>query len=212
MFDQYGGSAQSSDGDTSAADTGRTIPSAAQKSARRDANAAEPHAAEPRAADTAGAQQQPGEHLPEEYVAQLRRMGVRVTPQRLLVLEALAASGGHMTADALLQWAAQRYPALNLATVYRTLDLLVAHGLVAQTDLGSGVSYFELVGESPHHHLVCERCGAVSDLDAELLAPLTQRLLDTYGFRANLRHVALFGTCRTCQASAEANVQPTSRV
>lgn len=147
-------------------------------------------------------------HHPDDYVAQLRRLGVRVTPQRLLVLEALAASGGHVAADALLQWAAERYPALNLATVYRTLDVLVAHGLVAQTDLGAGVSTFELVGDTPHHHLVCERCGAIGDLDAELLAPLRQQLLDTYGFRADLRHVALFGTCRACLAASQPAPQP----
>jgi Fur family ferric uptake transcriptional regulator len=140
-----------------------------------------------------------------DRVARLRRLGVRVTPQRLLVLEALAALGGHVTADAVLQWAAERYPALNLATVYRTLDLLISLGLVAQTDLGSGVTHYELVGESPHHHLVCERCGAVDEMDAALFAPLQQRLLERYGFRANPRHVALFGTCRACLASSEAS-------
>jgi Fur family ferric uptake transcriptional regulator len=139
-----------------------------------------------------------------DYIARLRGLGVRVTPQRLLVLGALATLGGHVSADAILQWAAARYPALNLATVYRTLDLLISVGLVAQSDLGSGITQFEVVGESPHHHLVCERCGAVDELDAALLAPLQQRLLERYGFRANPRHVALFGLCRTCLAAADA--------
>jgi Fur family ferric uptake transcriptional regulator len=145
-----------------------------------------------------------GDAQPGDYVARLRRLRVRVTPQRLLVLEALAANGGHMTADAILQWAVERYPALNLATVYRTLDLLISLGLVAQTDLGSGVTHFELVGESPHHHLVCERCGAVGEMDAVLFVPLQQRLLERYGFRSNPRHVALFGLCRECVAQSEA--------
>lgn len=206
MFDRSDAIDHAGANDTPATDAER----AASTARHLPADPAEHHATSV-VPSAVGTQQHPDEHLPEEYVAQLRRMGVRVTPQRLLVLEGLASSGGHMTADALLQWAAQRYPALNLATVYRTLDLLVAHGLVAQTDLGSGVSYFELVGESPHHHLVCERCGAVSDLDAELLAPLTQRLLDTYGFHANLRHVALFGTCRACQAASETKAQPAPR-
>jgi Fur family ferric uptake transcriptional regulator len=143
------------------------------------------------------------EAQPADYVARLRRLGVRVTPQRLLVLEALAAHSGHMTADAILRLAARRYPALNLATVYRTLDLLISLGLVAQTDLGSGVTRFELVGESPHHHLVCEHCGAVGEMDAALFAPLQRRLLERYGFRANPRHVALLGACRECLAIAE---------
>jgi Fur family ferric uptake transcriptional regulator len=144
-----------------------------------------------------------GDAASGDYVARLRRLRVRVTPQRLLVLEALAAHGGHMTADAILQWAMERYPALNLATVYRTLDLLISLGLVAQTDLGSGVTHFELVGESPHHHLVCERCGAVGEMDAALFVPLQQRLLERYGFRSNPRHVALFGLCHDCVAESE---------
>ena len=70
----------------------------------------------------------------------LRRLGVRVTPQRLFVLEALELNSGHMTAEEIMQWASRRYPALNLATVYRTLDLLIEVGLVAQTDLGGGAA------------------------------------------------------------------------
>lgn len=136
-----------------------------------------------------------------EYRERLRRLHVRVTPQRLLVLEALAAQGGHRTAEAILRWVAVRYPAMNLATVYRTLDLLISVGLVVQTDLGGGAASFELVGESPHHHLICERCGAVQDLDDTLFAALREELFERYGFRAHSRHFAIFGTCRQCLAA-----------
>lgn len=145
----------------------------------------------------------PSKRSPAEpsYVERLRRQGVRVTPQRLIVLEALAAHSGHVAADEILQWAAARYPAINLATIYRTLDLLIAIGLVAQTDFGSGASHFELVGDTPHHHLVCERCHAVFEIDDEALAPLQQRILRDYGFLTNTRHLALFGCCQTCRES-----------
>lgn len=138
-------------------------------------------------------------HTEPSYVGRLRREGVRVTPQRLIVLEALVAHSGHMSADEILRWAAARYPAINLATVYRTLDLLISIGLVAQTDFGSGVSHFELVGDSPHHHLVCEHCHAVLEIDAEALAPMQQSILRDYGFLTNTRHLALFGCCRACR-------------
>ncbi len=138
-------------------------------------------------------------HAEPSYVERLRRQSVRVTPQRLIVLEALAAHSGHIAADEILQWAAARYPAINLATVYRTLDLLISIGLVAQTDFGSGVSHFELVGDSPHHHLVCEHCHAVLEIDAEALAPIQQSILRDYGFLTNTRHLALFGCCRACR-------------
>ena len=148
------------------------------------------------------------QHQPHErYTERLRRLGVRVTPQRLFVLEALELTGGHMTAEEIMQWAARRYPALNLATVYRTLDLLVSVGLVTQTDLGSGATTYELVGDSPHHHLVCERCGQVIEMDEALLADLRAEALRDYGFHARPRHLAIFGLCRECYAATQATAE-----
>jgi Fur family ferric uptake transcriptional regulator len=140
--------------------------------------------------------------VPEGYTERLRRLGVRVTPQRLFVLDALEQTGGHMTAEEIMQWAARRYPAINLATVYRTLELLVSVGLVAQSDLGVGAAHYELVGDSPHHHLACERCGHVIEMDEALLAGLCARALEVYRFHAQPRHLVIFGLCQVCYAAA----------
>lgn len=136
------------------------------------------------------------------FAGALRNHGVRVTTQRLLVLEALAALGGHTTADEILRWASARQPAINLATVYRTLELLMSIGMVAQTDLGGSATSFELVGETPHHHLVCERCGAVLELDDAALQGVREALLRDYGFDVTSRHIAIFGMCRGCRERA----------
>ena len=141
-----------------------------------------------------------------QFVERFRQLGLRVTPQRLLVMEALAENGGHMTADAVMRWTAERYPAINLATIYRTLDLLTSVGLVTQSDLGSGAAEFELVGETLHHHLVCDECGAVTEIDDAALVPMRERLLRDYGFRVSSRHVGLFGTCTACLAASRARV------
>lgn len=146
-------------------------------------------------------------HIADQHgtlAERLRHLGLRVTPQRLLVMEALSAGAGHMTADEVMRWIAARYPAINLATIYRTLDLLASVGLVTQTDLGGGASAFELVGETLHHHLVCSSCGAVIEVDDALLAPLRERLLREHGFRAEVSHMALFGTCRVCLEAGRA--------
>src|SRR5579871_4208611 len=148
-------------------------------------------------------------HLPEgttPIVERFRRLGLRVTPQRVLVMEALASTGGHLTADEIMRWVADHSPAINLATIYRTLDTLAASGLVTQTDLGGGAASYELAGESQHHHLVCQRCGGVAEMDDAFLAPLRERLLGDLGFRVDTTHLALFGLCSRCRAAEEAEI------
>lgn len=134
-------------------------------------------------------------------IERLRKLGVRVTPQKVLILQALAACGGHMTADEILSAVTPQYQALNLATVYRALEMLSRLGVVTEIDMGSGATQFELAG-TPHHHLVCERCGSVSEMDDEIFLELRNHLLQRYAFAANPRHLALFGLCAQCQGKA----------
>jgi Fur family ferric uptake transcriptional regulator len=134
-------------------------------------------------------------------VARLRRLGLRVTPQRVLVMEALVSAGGHLSADEIMRWVGERSSAINLATIYRTLDTLTAAGLVTQTDLGGGSVSYEVAGEAQHHHLVCQRCGLVAEMSDTFLAPLRERLLGDLGFRVETTHLALFGLCRGCCAA-----------
>jgi Fur family transcriptional regulator, ferric uptake regulator len=132
--------------------------------------------------------------------ATLRRAGQRITPQRLLVLSILAEHGGHITAEEILEKAQAIYPYLNLSTVYRTLGLLVEHGLATETDLCGGVRHFELLGHEPHHHLVCQECGDVQEIGDVLLQPLREQILAHHGFDARMDHFAIFGICHHCQA------------
>jgi Fur family transcriptional regulator, ferric uptake regulator len=133
-------------------------------------------------------------HLIED----IRKRGYRMTPQRDMILEAIHASG-HMTADEIYQQVHVKSPAVNLATVYRTLELLKALHLVSAIDTGEGCVHYELAGEQPHHHLVCEACGEAVELDCDVLLPLEQELCKRYGFQMNLNHLALFGLCPKCQ-------------
>lgn len=129
--------------------------------------------------------------------AELRARGFRLTPRRLMVVEVLARSRGHVTGDDILCAVRERYPVTNKTTVYRTLDLLAELGIVAVTDLGMGRLEYELA-EHPHHHLICERCRARIEVDDDLLEPLRASLHGRYGFTANLDHFALFGICPDC--------------
>jgi Fe2+ or Zn2+ uptake regulation protein len=137
-----------------------------------------------------------------ESVRLLRDAGLRATPQRVLVLEALSANAGHVTADTLMRWVSARLPGINLATVYRTLEALTAAGLVTQTDLGAGAVHYELVGDAQHHHLVCQQCGALIEVPDAAFLPLFEQIKREFGFRPTSTHLAIFGVCPGCAQHA----------
>jgi Fur family ferric uptake transcriptional regulator len=129
----------------------------------------------------------------------LRDEGYRLTPQRLMILDIIYDSQGHISAEEIHQRVIEQYPFVDISTVYRTLNLLKKLRLITETDLGGGSVRYELLERGRHHHLVCRQCGANVPLEHSLLAPLQERLLREYGFAADLDHFAIFGLCRKCQ-------------
>src|SRR5438445_8911283 len=134
----------------------------------------------------------------------LRASGLRVTPQRELVMETLAAQPGHhLTADEVWQVVQERYTAINRSTVYRILELLTRQRLVTQTRLGSSVVHYELAHDHAHHHLVCVRCRRVVQLPASDVSTLRRRIFERHGFRLGAGDLTLEGLCVDCAAAAD---------
>ena len=140
----------------------------------------------------------PGHTLLEE----LRQRGYRLTPQREMIVEAVAQAGQHVTAEQVFEQVQARVSAVNVATVYRTLDLLVELGLVSRADLGGGKITYAPPLHGPHCHLVCRRCGRVIEASYDLVAPLEKQFREQYGFSAELHHLAIFGLCADCQTQS----------
>jgi len=132
----------------------------------------------------------------------LHDQGYRLTPQRMMVVEAIEDSHDHISADEIHTKARTKYPYLNISTVYRTLELLKEKGLVAETDLGGGRFLYHPVGKAQHHHLVCRKCGKVRDIEINLLDRLKNELEAKYDFDAELEHIAIFGSCKDCQSQS----------
>ena len=128
----------------------------------------------------------------------LAELGYRLTPQRLMVVSAIESSDSHISAEEIYSQVMAKYPHVNISTVYRTLDLLKQIGLVTETDLGGGRVRYHPRNKGYHHHLVCQECGAVIDLDESVLVSLKSRLLREYKFSADLKHMAIFGRCVKC--------------
>ena len=115
-----------------------------------------------------------------------------------MTISAIEASDGHISAEEIYARVIAKYPQVNISTVYRTLELLKKLGLVTETDFGEGRVRYHPVGKGHHHHLVCQECGAITDLDESVLTSLKDVLLREYGFSADLRHLAIFGRCVKC--------------
>jgi len=131
-------------------------------------------------------------------VNKLSELGYRLTPQRIMVLSAIEDSDDHISAEEIYAQIVAKYPRVNISTVYRTLELLKRLGLVTETDLGGGRVRYHSAEKGHHHHLVCQECGAIIDLDESVMSSLKDTLLREYKFIADLRHLAIFGRCVDC--------------
>ena len=134
-----------------------------------------------------------------DIISRLSHKGYRLTPQRIMILEAVEAAEDHISAEEIYTNVCKRYPNLNISTVYRTLELLKEQGLVTETDMGDGRVRYHSIKKGHHHHLVCQKCGAIIDLDESVLAPLKNTLSQKFGFDADLKHLAIFGCCNKCR-------------
>lgn len=140
----------------------------------------------------------------ERFIATLRGRGMRMTPQREMVLDALHDLDGHETADEIYQRVQARSTAVDLSTVYRTLVLLQELGMLAVAEAADGQRRYALSGQHGDHiHLVCRQCGGEIEADAEAFLSLVEEVRRRYGFTLDLAHRSLGGTCAACAAAAE---------
>jgi Fur family ferric uptake transcriptional regulator len=92
----------------------------------------------------------------------------------------------------------QSAPAVNITTVYRTLDLMERIGLLRHTHLGHGAPSYS-AEQHRHVHVVCHSCGAISEAPLQLLDGVAEQLRADSGFELDVSHLALSGVCRACQ-------------
>ena len=135
----------------------------------------------------------------DDIVNRLSEEGFRLTPQRMMVLDAIENSENHISAEEIYAQVVAKYSHVNISTVYRTMELLKRLGLVTETDLGGGRVRYHPVHKGRHHHLVCQECGRIIDLDEPVLYSLKDTLRREYDFEADLKHMAIFGRCAKCR-------------
>ena len=134
----------------------------------------------------------------EVSAQRLRERGERVTPARLAVVEVLAGTEEHLSAEQIGERAEQLRPGIHRATVYRALD-----GLVTHVHLGRAGTTYHLAGDlAPRHlHLRCSECGRVYDAPGDILESARKKVLRDLGFHLAPEQVALVGVCKNCVES-----------
>ncbi len=135
----------------------------------------------------------------------LERAGYQATPNRRLVAQLVAATGGHFTAADLLERGRLERVNIGRATVFRALDLLTDLRVVERLDLPSGShAYVVCDPDEHHHHLVCSSCGHSEDVADGELARLVDEIGRRHGYQIEAHRLELFGLCPACATAATA--------
>ena len=131
-------------------------------------------------------------------VATLKEKGLKLTPQRILIVDVIHDAKGHLTAEEIIGHVQAKMPGVNKSTIYRTLELLEQAGCVYKSELGEEFIHHH-AEEGHHHHLVCRQCGKNIDCDENLFAPVQRSLREKYNFRVEFKHIVMSGVCGECK-------------
>jgi Fur family ferric uptake transcriptional regulator len=137
----------------------------------------------------------------------LEQASFRVTPQRDQVIRTFANHvNEQLSAEDVARLLREEAPAsVGLATIYRTIEILLQLQVLRRVTAVDGRSRFELDAEEVRrqHHLVCVRCGQVEELGENLLDGVERHILEGTGFRVMDHELKLYGVCRLCQNERE---------
>lgn len=136
----------------------------------------------------------------------LKSKGLKVTNQRILVLETMAGHPGeHMTAEDIYDLVRVQYPEIGLATVYRTIQVLLDLHIIDKVSFDDGFTRYELAmqmdddSKHHHHHAICKSCGKVCAFEDDYLDTLEEALEKSMGFTVVDHEVKLYGYCKECK-------------
>lgn len=149
-----------------------------------------------------------GEEMPEnqeQFKSLLKQHGLKVTTQRVAILEVLnSRPGKHLTAEEIYDYVKKKYPEIGIATVYRTIQMLSELNLIDKLNLDDGYVRYEINKKDKeeschhHHHLICLDCGNIYAFQDDLLETLEERIKMTMGFDVVDHEVKLYGHCKKC--------------
>lgn len=140
----------------------------------------------------------------DDLTQKLRGPHHKITPQRKIVLQVfIENTGKHLSAEDVHYILRDKGYDIGLATVYRSLELLSEFTILQKIDFGDGCRRYELNTANPnahqHHHLICIKCGSVSEFADDLLENLEADIMKKSKFKITDHQVTFYGYCSKCQ-------------
>ncbi|MBI5017991.1 MAG: transcriptional repressor [Deltaproteobacteria bacterium] len=135
----------------------------------------------------------------EQMVARLRERGHRITAQRRAILEVLARSVGHPSAEQVFRIVSTEFPKTSLATVYKTVTALKEAGEVLELEFSQDSNRYDGNQPYPHPHVLCVTCHQIVDLDLTKLGDMADEVTGQTGFRILTHRLDFYGLCPKCQ-------------
>ena len=122
---------------------------------------------------------------------------IRKTKQRQVILKVLRGTKTHPTADWVYQEVRKEIPHISLGTVYRNIKTLSEHGEIQELSFGSTHSHFDANSEN-HYHFICQKCGAIQDLDLRPMVSLEKEVEEETGNEVYTHRLEFYGICSAC--------------
>ena len=136
----------------------------------------------------------------ETYLRKIiRDMGLKVTDQRLLILQSLHSGRAHVTAQEVFEVVSRQDTSIGFATVYRFLRTLTESGFVTEVRMGGSSARYELKPEGHHDHMTCTECGKICEFENNKIEELQARVAQELGFKLTGHVLELYGICPDCQ-------------
>jgi len=140
------------------------------------------------------------EEMIDQFIKYLRDNGYLVTRQRRRIAEIIFSTAGHLSVEDIQNLLRQKKISASIASIYRTLDVLIKSGLVVQHRFGKRFKRFEAVREDKHHdHLICVRCGRVLEFKNDSIENLQLEVAREHGFTITNHKLDIYGYCNKCR-------------
>jgi len=146
-------------------------------------------------------------NLLQKIFDELKQEGHRLTHTRKQLFEFIILKKGHWTIQDLGEEIKQKFPKIGIATVYRTIHLLLKKSLLNETQMGSNASRYEVAPQHHHDHLICNTCGKILEFENEKIESLQKEVATALGFELKDHRMELYGDCLKPRCKGKLNLE-----